>query len=195
MRIMPNLSHRPRSTVKNLENGVQITIESRAGVLQVIWFGICFLIWNLLTANIHTAWQQMILRTELSPDSNASGTFAQFFIPILGILLVVFLLLSAIAVFAYFWSNIGSEIIEVNVQTITISRQLMDRKASRAYPINLVNDLRIKSPTSRITEKIFGHVGLIAFNYGAKTIHFGLDIDETEAKQIITAITQYLPNA
>ncbi len=191
---MPNPPLRPRITVENLENGIRITIESRAGVLQAIWFGIWFLIWNFLTANIHTAWQQMIIRTELSPDSNASGTFSQFLIPILGIFLVVFLLLSAIAIFAYFWSNTGREIIEVNSQTITISRQLMDRRVSRTYSINLVNDLRVESPSSQILGKILGHVGIVAFTYRVKTVHFGLDIDESEAKQLISVIIQHLPS-
>jgi hypothetical protein len=34
---------------------------------------------------------------------------------------------------------------------------------------------------------------MIAFDYGAKTFRFGLAIDEAEAKQIILAIKEGLP--
>ena len=37
-----------------------------------------------------------------------------------------------------------------------------------------------------------GQDGMIAFDYDSKTIRFGLEIDETEAKQIIVALQQRL---
>lgn len=94
------------------------------------------------------------------------------------------------------WELFGKEIIEKNSHTFCISKQIFRWKRSRNFSIEEVLDIRVNTqyPNNNfimLYQELTKRNGRIAFDYGAKTYRFGLDIDEAEAKQIIKAINQW----
>jgi hypothetical protein len=101
-----------------------------------------------------------------------------------------------------FWQISGREIILVSNTGITTSRSILGfRLFPKEYSSEHIKELRIS--TSMSSNDIFGWSrasrfygmggGLIAFDYGAKTMNFGIGIDEAEAKQILIKIHQRYP--
>jgi hypothetical protein len=136
-----------------------------------------------------------------SMAQESGGSFSLFLIPLIcvGFFILIFLALGAFAIYAYVWQLAGKEIVEINSQTMSISRQIFGWKKSSDYSSNLVRNVRVNvqpvlfAPL-QMFRKLSGRTGMIIFAYEAKTIHFGLDIDESEAKQLISVITQHLPS-
>ncbi|PKN92109.1 MAG: hypothetical protein CVU44_15855 [Chloroflexi bacterium HGW-Chloroflexi-6] len=121
---------------------------------------------------------------------------------VMGVFLLIFLLallaMGVVVIYAFFWLIAGKEIIEADLKVLKVSRQIFSWKRTSEYSANEVKDLRA-NPTQFMSgpmksfRKLLGLDGTIAFDYGAKTFRFGLEIEEAEAKQIIFAIKKGLP--
>lgn len=96
----------------------------------------------------------------------------------------------------------GKEVIEVNSQSITVRRQVLNFSLpTKEYLAENIKYLRIlpvqasSDPYSSSWDEIFWKLstGPIAFDWGTTTIRFGGRTDQTEAKQIVTAIQESFP--
>ncbi len=106
--------------------------------------------------------------------------------------------MGGVVIYDFFWLIAGKEVIETNSKVLKVSRQIFAWKRTREYVTSDVKDLRVTTKQSgfgsgRSLQKLLGLNGMIAFDYGAKTFRFGLEIEEAEAKQIILAIKEWLP--
>jgi hypothetical protein len=101
-----------------------------------------------------------------------------------------------------FWQLSGSEIIQVSNSGITTSRSILGFGLfPKEYSSEHIKELRVSASVN--TNDLFGWSrasrfygtggGIIAFDYGAKTVNFGTGIDEAEAKQILSEIQQRYP--
>lgn len=187
-------------TVEKTKYGVQLNLPSKKSIGRILWFTFWLLGWGLLTANIFYLVRQLFTMASMAQES--AGSFSLFLIPLIcaGFFILILLALGAFGIYAYVWQLAGKEIVEINSQTMSISRQILGWKKSNDYSSNLVRNVRVNIPPVSFAplqtfRKLSGQAGMIIFDYERKTIPFGLEIDESEAKQIITAITQYLPNA
>jgi hypothetical protein len=92
----------------------------------------------------------------------------------------------------YAWLNqiAGREIVTVDGTALTVTRQLFRILRSKSYEIANVKDLRISRPSansdwsSPVQAWGIGG-GAVSFDYGSRTIRFGVGLDEAEAKQLV----------
>jgi hypothetical protein len=118
------------------------------------------------------------------------------------VVLIIWTLGSTLALNAFLWHLAGKENIEVSYKTIKIQNTVFGFGRTKEYLATHVRDLRV-SPLG-FDGNVFGwskginfwcrYGGLITFDYGAKTFHFGCDIDEAEAKQILEKILIRFPS-
>jgi len=116
--------------------------------------------------------------------------------------LIIWTLGSSLALCAFLWQLAGKENIEVSYKTIKIQNTVFGFGRTKEYSTTHVKNLRV-SPLG-FDGNVFGwskgisfwgrHGGLITFDYGAKTFHFGCDIDKAEAKQIFERIVSRFPH-
>ncbi len=98
------------------------------------------------------------------------------------------------------WQLFGKEKIEVANNSITYSRAVVIPIFPKEYSSEYIKNLRFTNigyneryGRSRNMEFWGFGPGLIAFDYGSRTIRFGIGIDEAEAKQIVAEIQQKYP--
>lgn len=98
------------------------------------------------------------------------------------------------------WETIGVERIDVRDYTITLSRQVLWWRHSQRYPANSIQNMRVFSKLPAWIERSYwnwqpwmAQYGVLAFDYGAQTIHFGSRIDEAEGRQILARILRRFP--
>jgi hypothetical protein len=98
------------------------------------------------------------------------------------------------------WKFADKEIIEVTANTVTITWQFLGYKTSNLYAIEHIKDLRVAAMVANPTKiKLSALIDLnpnllLAFDYGAKTFHCGIGLEEADAKQILQAIAQRFPH-
>lgn len=106
------------------------------------------------------------------------------------------------AIYILCWQLTGKELIRVAYSGITTSRSIFGIEfLQQEYTTEYIKGLRVSSPTNNSfdfgwsrTSRFYGmNGGSIAFDYGAKTVHFGIGIDEAEAKQVLAEIQQRYP--
>jgi hypothetical protein len=99
------------------------------------------------------------------------------------------------------WLITGKEIVEVKPTTILLTEKTLRWQRSQEFLLEHFSDLRVFHSSSpllwplEVLKEIYrplGRNGVIAFDYGAKTYRFGLDLEQAEAKQIIRAIQDFL---
>jgi len=95
----------------------------------------------------------------------------------------------------------GREIIEVSASSIALRNDVLGLSFPKVYLAEYIHDLRV-CPTpaapawgwnSRNAKWWSASEGVLAFDYGAKTIRLAGDIDEAEGKQILATILQKYP--
>lgn len=198
---MPIKPPSPRHTVQELENGIRVTLPSKKNAFRLVWFGLWLLVWGYMAGSIFYVWAVLIgvatgLLGDTSSDSNPAVLMSivcilPFLIALLGV--------GGVVIYSFLWQIVGKEIIEANANLMTLTRQIFGWKKSGEYSSEMVRDLRVnpQQPSAfapiRSFQKLVGQDGLIAFDYGAKTFRFGLEIDEAEAKQIVSVLQQRLP--
>lgn len=99
------------------------------------------------------------------------------------------------------WMAVGKEIIEISGGSMIRRLHIFSFSYAREYLASHIQDLRVL-PTTNTPFGIWGarrqnvfifNEGMLAFDYGAKTIHFAGGIDEAEGKQILAEILQRFP--
>lgn len=98
------------------------------------------------------------------------------------------------ALLTVLWMLFGKEVIYSERATLVIEKKILGIKKSREYDINNVRNIRIvEKDTSIFTRRrgleFYGvSGGLLNFDYGMKTIQFGINIDVAEANHLLEII-------
>jgi hypothetical protein len=200
MAIKPPL---PRHFVETLGHNVTVTLPCKKAISKIVWLCVWLLVWLYMTGILIVVLATMIgvaigVLGDTSPDV---GSNRVFLIPIACLIpfLLTLLGMDGTAIYSLLWHIIGKEIIEVNSQTLTITKQIFRWRSSKEYISESISDLRVNNqplssfPPIKGIQKLLGQEGNIAFDYGAKTFRFGLEIDEAEANQIISTLYQHIP--
>ena len=101
-----------------------------------------------------------------------------------------------VAIYAWLWQLMGKEILAARGQTLTVRRDIGGFGLNKEYSLIQMRDLRIRPVGVTPFEfsssfQLWGvGGGVIAFDHGERTYRFGAGLDETEAKQVVTAIKQ-----
>jgi len=157
---------KPRHTIENSDHSLKIIIPFPWSRTRLL----------LYVAPIVFVLMQMIL-------SARSSSFS----PCLGLFLLAALILFGCMLFLG-WK--GKEIVEIDKSTLVIKRQPYQFRSPKRYSIEHVKELRtLDNPNGA-----WLGTGTLLFDYGVKTVNFGIGIDEPEARQILVAITQKFPN-
>ncbi len=107
----------------------------------------------------------------------------------------------AFAFYVLLWQLTGKEKIAVTNESISVSRAVLGFAIPKIYAADHLKDLRVAPGTphtygrswSRSTSFWGIGPGMVAFDYGSRTFHFGAGLDEAEAKEIIKLITNRFP--
>ncbi|MCP9462762.1 MAG: hypothetical protein NNA24_12040 [Nitrospira sp.] len=107
---------------------------------------------------------------------------------------VVWTVAGVLALYAWLWQVMGKEIVTVQSGSLTLRRDVGGFGFDKVYGLDQVHELRAEpalfDPMDlSMALQLWGiGGGAIAFDYEGKTRRFGIGLDETEAKQAVTAI-------
>ena len=198
---MPIPLPRPRHTVEKFDQLVRITLPSKKSVFHILWTSLWLFMWGYMTFSllyIAVAFSKTIkIGKNSTPPVEPGGMFTLVSVFFL-IFFLVLLAMGAFGIYRFIWLLAGKEVIEADSNLFKISRQTPVGKSVKEYLAGEVKDLRVVveqswfSPFKR-ARRLLNPNGMIAFDYGAKTFRFGGEIDEAEAKQIILALKEGLP--
>lgn len=101
-----------------------------------------------------------------------------------------------LAMYAFLWQIMGREIVTVHRQMFQTKHDIGGFGFRKAYDLAQMRDLRA-APVSFNPLDLSSSLqlwgiggGVVAFEYGPKTIRLGAGLTETEAKEVVAAITQ-----
>lgn len=177
-----------RHTTDDLFDSLKITIPSKKQWFQILFIGFWLVGW---------AFFEFFVAGVLINGIGVGGP-GLFMIAWLGMWTIG----GGFALYILLWQLLGREMILVSNSGITTSRSLLGFSLfPKEYDSKYIKDLRVSVFIS--ANDIFGwsrafHFyglggGIIAFDYGAKTMNFGIGIDEAEAKQILLKIQKRYP--
>jgi hypothetical protein len=197
---MPITPPAPRHIVEKSISSVRVTLPSKKSIIHILWFCLWLFGWGYMVYGFLYFAGMMYQAVELGKTATPEIQMGSGFIIFGGFFLIIFLVLlamGAVAIYAFLWLIAGKEVIEAETKVLKVSRQIFAWKRTREYSASAIKDLRPTTKESgfaptRSIQKLLGLNGVIAFDYGAKTFRFGLEVDEAEAKQIIVAIKEGL---
>lgn len=174
----------------------RITITDISGTLRIVipgsrsWFVIGFLgFWICGWAVAEFMVSSQYLQGDAPPDGE-SFMLAWFVVWTVGGLL---------AIYAWLWQFMGKEIVTVHGQRLTTRRDVGGFGFDQDYNLPQMRDLRAApvgfNPLDLTSSLQLWGIGggVIAFDYESRTVRFGAGLDEAEAKEVLTAITQRSP--
>jgi hypothetical protein len=195
-----------RWTLQETQAGVQVVLPSKKRFFTLLWVIFWLLAWGYATGHVVYLWAIMTFGSTLDllniPPLDDEGVNYALLLGMVCIFpfLVILLGMGGIGTYSFLWQLAGKEIIEVNNENLAITRQIFNWRTTKEYPLKTAIELRLNSKkpnsidTIRGIRKLLGKDGIIALDYEAKTFCFGLEIDKTEAKEIISEIQKHLPN-
>ena len=171
----------------------RITITDISGKLRIVipcnrsWFIVGFLgFWICGWAVAEYMVSSQFLKGDAPPEGE-SFMLAWFVVWTVGGLL---------AIYAWLWQVVGKEIVAVHGQTFTTRRDVGGFGFDKEYDLLQMRDLRVEPVGFNPLDfsaalQLWGiGGGVIAFDYGARTVRFGAGLDEAGAKEVVTAIQQ-----
>jgi hypothetical protein len=98
------------------------------------------------------------------------------------------------AAFSLLWTLFGGEVVTLNGQFLTVRWEVLGVGRERRFDLAQVKDLRCSPLAENARSRSAPWAGgLVAFDYGAKTMRFGQDLDEAEAKLIVQRLADRNP--
>ena len=185
---MPINPPTPRHSSSQTDEGLQIILPSKKNYLLILWYGLWLIMWVFMTGTV-TFFLAFFILLAIKESNSGMWIFAMF----ITFMLLFLLGIGLPAIYAFFWQLAGKEIISVNSAVMSITNQIFGWKKVYEYGIMDIKDLRASIPQKDLFARVkilqfSKQNGMISFDYGAKTFRFGLDIDEAEAKQIVSEI-------
>lgn len=171
-----------RIAMTNIAEGLRIVMPCRRS-----WFVICFLAFWLCGWAVA---EVMVANQFMKGDSPPEGEL--FMLAWFG----VWTIGGVVAIYAWLWQLIGKEIVTVHGQTFITRRDIGGLGFDKEYSLVQMRDLRMRFVAASPLElsssfQLWGiGGGVIAFDYGGRTIRFGAGLDDAEARQVVAAITQ-----
>ncbi len=173
-------SQHSRITIADTSQGLRIVIPYTRS-----WFVIFFLgFWICGWAVAEYMVSSQFLRGDAPPEGE-SFMLAWFAVWTVG---------GLFAIYALLWQVIGKEIVMVHGQILRTRHDVGGFGFNKDYDLTQMRDLRAApvgfNPLDLSSSLQLWGIGggVIAFDYGAKTIRFGAGLDEAEAKEVVTAI-------
>lgn len=169
-------------------SGLEILIPTKKSRYMLLLYGFVFIILLLYSFFlIYITKQVYISVEEISKISDI--TFADFWIlPIsISICLPIYW-----AIFLFIWLRLikGFEVIKISGNSFILEKKIPFWTRSKRYNLENVKALRISNTTASIWNMPGGS---LSFDYGAKTVRFGIGLDEAEARMILIDIQQKYP--
>jgi hypothetical protein len=98
---------------------------------------------------------------------------------------------------ALVWRIAGVEVITIGRSYLTVNRIVWKWKRTKNYDMKIVKNFVVSSDNRGFfkfppTSPFLYNVERISFDYGAKAQHFGKELDDAEARQIIAGITDFI---
>lgn len=192
-----------RHTTQNLSDGVQVVLPSKKNVLWTIWVGVWLLIWGYMTGGIGYILFLSLRIIGVNLARNQSAEFSDY-MPILfaSFFIILFLLLLLVmgipAIYSFLWHVAGKEILRVTSDSLTVARQIFSWRKVSEYSSVGIKGLQFMPPRKsffipfRNIRKNPEKNGVIVFDYESRNHRFGLEIEEDEAREIISAIQEHL---
>ncbi len=188
----------PRYLVEELPGRLVFTIPSRKN-----WFAVCFLGFWLMGWLVGEVAVIGILAVGLisvlrgAGPTGIGGWGA-------GVFLLAWLAMwtagGVLTIYVWLWQLAGREVISIGGDLLRIERRVPLWRRAREYHVASITALRLSPPTFAPSQsRRFGQssdtsVGVLAFDYGASTVHFGVDLDEAESKHLLSQIAQRYPH-
>lgn len=175
-----------RYQVKDLGHELLISIPSAKNVFLTLFMGFWLVGWAVGEVSAVTAL--------LNGSLNGSTLFL---VAWLGVWTVG----GAFALYGFIWQLVGKEKIVVSHEAVSISKDILGFTLPKIYASDHLKDLRVSPFTPQPfvlswyrSNNIWGiGPGIVAFDYGSRTVNFGSGLDEAEAKEIIKLITNRFP--
>jgi hypothetical protein len=198
MRIVQPLA--PRHNFEDEGTLLKISIPSRKNWLIISFFAAWLIGWAFgeITTGAILLKGVLALFSRFNPLPAESGSTPEGVDLFLIVWFIGWTLGGGFALYAFFWQVAGREVVEVSHNSVLLRREIFSLGRSMEYLAEHVKDLRV-SPYDPKTSKWGRNMdyglagGFLAFDYGAKTIHFGAGVDEAEAKQILQTIQLRYP--
>ena len=89
----------------------------------------------------------------------------------------------------FLWEMFGIEIIEANKTKLDISQEITGWRKSKSYSFERVKSLQTTKKSIRISKN---YNEFITFEYDGKICRFGHGIKESEAKEIVSVIQEFV---
>ena len=193
---MSIISSLPRYTIEKNEDSVQVILPARQRFIFIIWNSLILLGYSVIYVVILVLGFEVYQLYEVARTIPSQLELASNFV-LLGIVFspffLIYLALGPFILRNFFWSIAGKEIIEAGPSKITITRQIFTFQRTREYSASDVKNLRVReNGSSKAFRNLLGNNGMIAFDYGTKTLRFGADIEEAEARMILSTIEEGL---
>jgi hypothetical protein len=120
--------------------------------------------------------------------------------------LSIWLTVGGLGLYRLLFNAVGRELVAIDTTRLTFRREVPLFTRARTYQLPDVRNLRATralaplwvsrwAANSRYAADLFGLTGgVIAFDYGGRTIRVGGGIDEAEAKYLVARILQHFPS-
>jgi len=188
---------KPRCTVEEKPDGLTINIPSKKR-----WFLVVFLSFWLCGWAVGEVFVAGVLYGLFGghapgedPESAVSIGVLVFMLAWLGIWTTA----GVFGIYAWLWNIAGRQVVTVGLDGVRIENVVPMWRRGKEYRLADVRSLRVSPEqltmwTFREGMRFWGiGGGLIAFDYGAKTVRFGPGLDEAEAETILAAIARRCP--
>jgi hypothetical protein len=196
-----NLQHRHKT--QNLSDGLQVVLPSKKNALWTLWLGICLFMWGYITGSIGYILFLSLRIIGVNLVRNQSAVFSDYvsiiFVSIFTFaFLLLFLVMGLPAIYSFLWHIAGKEILRITSDSLTLTRQIFNWKKVRKYSPVSITGLQFMPPRKSFLvpfknlRKNPEKNGVIVFEHESRNHRFGLEIEEDEAKQIISAIQEHL---
>jgi len=188
----------PRYSVERTPTGMIFSIPSRKNWFIILFLGFWLMGWAMGEITVLGILGAGIFEFL---DGGIKGLFEMGAETFGGVFLIIWLagwtVGGAFAIYAWLWQVSGVERIIISGDSLKIEKKIPVWGRVKNYRVSSISSLRIASPAASKWPKSSGmefRGGLLAFDYGAKTVNFGMGIDEAEAKMILKEIKECIPH-
>lgn len=140
----------------------------------------------------------IVLTTVISIIFNGitNGEFLLF----IAIWVFIFIPLGSFFAFGFFWNIFGKERIIFKQNSLLVKRKILGIGSQKEYLISELKNLRIANQRPYFSFKYFLEIlgysgGVLAFDYGMKTVKFANSIEEAEGNHLIKEISAWIRKA
>jgi hypothetical protein len=174
-----------RATVNESPEGLLITIPSKKNWFLILFLGFWLMGWLFgEVAALHQVIRGHSSHWATAKENGPIGLNV-FLIGWLGAWTVG----GGIAIVTWLWNLVGVEKVLLGPSTLMTRREVLGVGPRKEFALPSVSRLRTNMGFSntvyRMSPLQMVSGGMIAFDYGAQTFHFGVGLDEAEAERII----------